>query len=139
MTKRWPNTPIWQRFEKIFRTTSGSRWRTEAAAKFRVKRSDLRRLIDREDFQNVDRFDKTLIDHLHRHAANLRQRAADVDNIARAFMRARNEIGEHYLIETPIEITLTPEDFALLTTEEPTTPWERVKRQAFAEMMEEVS
>lgn len=135
MTKRWPNTTLWQRFEKTFRTTDGSRWRTAAAAKFRVKRSDLRRLIDREDFQNVEKFDKALIDHLHKHAAGLRRRAEDVCNVAREIMRARNEVGPNYLIEEPVE--LGPFDLADLFTTEPTTPWERVVRATLDDLLED--
>lgn len=135
MTKRWPNTDIWQRFEKTFRTTAGSQWRTAAAKKFRVKRSDLCRLIDRDDFQNVEQFDKALIDHLHKHAAVLRQRAADVDNVARAVMRARNEVSPHYLIEVPVELGPVPSDD--WRTSEPTTPWERLVQTTFADILED--
>lgn len=135
MTKRWPNSALWKRFEKVFRTTDGSRWRTAAATKFRVKRSDLRRLIDRDDFRNIDLFDKALIDHLHKHADGLRQRAADVDNVARDVMRAQNEVGENYLIEVPIELSLLgPDDWR---TSEPTTPWERLVQTIFADILED--
>ncbi len=135
MTKRWPNADIWQRFEKTFRTTAGSRWRTAAAIKFRVKRSDLRRLIDREDFQNVDLFDKALIDHLHKHADGLRQRAEDACNVAREVMRARDEVSPHYLIEVPVKLDPVPRDD--WRTSEPQTAWERLVQTTFADILED--
>lgn len=135
MTKRWPNTLLWQRFERAFRTTAGSRWRTAAAAAFDVKRSELRGLVDRNEHPNVEQIDKVLIDHLHQHVHDLRQRAAGVDNIAREIMRARNEVGQNYLIEVPVKLDPVPRGY--LRPSEPMTPWERVKWEAFGEFLED--
>ena len=135
MTKRWPNTPLWQRLEKTFRTTDGSRWRTAAAATLGGKRSEIRGLIDLDEHPDVEQIDKVLIDHLHQHVHDLRQRAADVDNLARAVMRARNEVGENYLIEVPVELgPVSPGD---LRPSEPMTPWQRVMWDAFADILED--
>lgn len=134
MTKRWPNTPLWQRLEKTFRTTDGSRWRTAAAATLGVKRSEIRGLIDLDEHPDVEQIDKVLIDHLHQHVHDLRQRAADVDNLARAVMRARNEVSPHYLIEVPIKLDPVPPGY--LRPSEPMTAWERVKWEAFGEFLE---
>lgn len=132
MSRPWPNTALWQRVERTFRTTHGSRWRTAAAAKFRVKRSDLRRLIDRENFKNIEKFDEALIDHMHQHAEKLRERADDVCNVARDVMRARNEVGRNCLIEVPI--AWDPGEVPMVSFTEPLTDVDRINQRLLEEV-----
>ena len=101
--KRWPNTQHWQRFVSTFRETHGSRWRTAGAELLSCEKRDLRALVDCDlDPTDIKRLDAVLIEHLHRYAADLQRRAGDICNVARAVMRASNEVGQHYLIETPV-------------------------------------
>lgn len=126
---RWPKTAHWKRLEMALRETHGSRWRTAGAALLRCERRDLRALVDRDmDPADIERLDALLISHLHRHAADLQRRADDVCNIARAVMRATNEVGINYEIEIPVVFDTDTPDVA-----DEDTPW----RRAIAALLED--
>jgi hypothetical protein len=104
---RWPNTLHWQRVVMTFRTTDGSRWRTAAAEVLGCEKRLLRARIDCVDMHpvRIKQLDDRLIERLHSHAAGLRERARDVDNVAREVMRADNEVSPYCDIEIPVDLT----------------------------------
>jgi hypothetical protein len=95
MTKRWPNTALWQRVVSTFRVTNRSRWRSAAARRLGCDKRSLRSLIDRESLppREIKKLDAQLIEYLNDYAAWLRRRAHEADELAKAVMRAANEVS----------------------------------------------
>jgi hypothetical protein len=132
VSRRWPNTAHWQRVEAAFRETDGSRWRTAAAIAFGCTKSGLRSIVDHEmTADEIKALDAQLIDHLHRHAEELNERAEHVYNASRAVMRSSNEVSVNTCIETPIifDPDTPPFDPATAHFE----PWQAIIREILME------
>ncbi|HEX7883572.1 MAG TPA: hypothetical protein VF499_12640 [Afipia sp.] len=74
--RRWPNTRHWKNLVSACRHTSGSAWRTTAAALLGCDKCELRARVDHNMHPDrVRKIYKLLADHLDSYADDLRRRA----------------------------------------------------------------